>query len=758
MTAGERFRAWVDGVATSWADRLRGWMASWILKGVEDTFEDLEPKPREALTKIIDELIASPATPDTIKPTLKKIRAHGSPAWLTTILIMLGAMVGATLLAQFTPSIGGLRYAAERIAKLYRFDPATITSIWRRDKPAYEKFWEDLKDQGWDEERIEVAKELAKIIPPLPDMVRFADFSAFDPEVIEKWREFYDAPGWISDPMSLIGITNEPPRDWANKYWFSHWIQPGRFELGEIYRRGLLGEPLIGQEEVGGAGGEGEAEKMVKLAYRTMGYSPFWQDMLLELVREVPTRVDVRRWWDMRTIDETELRSIYQRRGYFGKDLENYVVWTKVYVAFPDLIARWSKGWISEEEVRSELTATGMPAERVDELIQTKIKKVAPDRVAGERDLTKTDIYKGVKAGAITRGEAAELLIDLGFDEEEADYLLDINIPTDEEDVVVKERELTKSDIKAAVKEQILTLPEATSRLILLRYSPADAEFITSIYAAQIAIEEVEPQRELTKGDITSALRKGILLPGEVRPMLLGLGYSAEDTELLISTNMPTPEQIEEEKARQVSKADIKTGLKTGILTAEQAEARLVGIGYTPEDAGFLISLFTEFETLKQFTKPKEESKSDIVLAVKRGLITSQEAYLMLQDIDFTPEASEFILAVRAEETPFSPVNFAEFKDLTRKYRIATGKEEKPMPEEIKTAASLVVTLTGEVEALARAIVEEQRGLIGRDPIPAAATKRLKSLQVKRNRAISKLETAKSEYDRLGAEWKHGLP
>ncbi|GAI76368.1 unnamed protein product, partial [marine sediment metagenome] len=101
-------------------------------------------------------------------------------------------------------------------------------------------------------------------------------------------------PGWVSDPMSLIGITNEPPRDWANKYWFSHWIQPGRFELGEIYRRGLLGEPLIGQEEVGGAGGEGEAEKMVKLAYRTMGYSPFWQDMLLELVREVPTRVDVR--------------------------------------------------------------------------------------------------------------------------------------------------------------------------------------------------------------------------------------------------------------------------------------------------------------------------------------------------------------------------------------------------------------------------------------------------------------------------------
>ncbi|GAJ17475.1 unnamed protein product, partial [marine sediment metagenome] len=39
----------------------------------------------------------------------------------------------------------------------YRFDPGTITRVWLRDKPAYEKFWEDLKAQGWDEDRIKVA-------------------------------------------------------------------------------------------------------------------------------------------------------------------------------------------------------------------------------------------------------------------------------------------------------------------------------------------------------------------------------------------------------------------------------------------------------------------------------------------------------------------------------------------------------------------------------------------------------------------------
>jgi len=309
-----------------------------------------------------------------------------------------------------------------------RLDVGTVTALWRRNKAFYEFLWKDIQDQGIDPGRIAFLKELAKIIPPVADMVRFADYSSFDPEVIARWREFYDAPDWIANPMSLIGIENDAPRDWANKYWFSHWRQPGRYELGDMYRRGLLGKPLIGAEEIEEAGGEGEAEDTIKLAYKTMGYSSFWQDMLLQLVREVPTRVDVRRWWDMRTIDETELRSIYQRQGYFGKDLNNYILWTKVYVAFPDLVARYKNGWITEDEVKSELTALGMPSERVEEMWQTKFKKMQPERTVKERDLTATEIMKGVKKGILDWTQGEELLMDMGYDKDEANLKLQIYI------------------------------------------------------------------------------------------------------------------------------------------------------------------------------------------------------------------------------------------------------------------------------------------------------------------------------------------
>ena len=125
-----------------------------------------------------------------------------------------------------------------------------------------------------------------------------------------------------------------------------------------------------------------------------------------------------------------------------------------------------------------------------------------------------------------------------------------------------------------------------------------------------------------------------------------------------------------------------------------------------------MISLFARVEALQQFTKPREESKADILLAVKKGLVTPEDAYLMLQGIGFTPEAAEFILTVRAETTPFSPISFTEFKDLTTKYKIATGREVKPMSEEIKKAAEKVTKLTGELQALNLAIEAEERGLI----------------------------------------------
>ncbi|GAI79021.1 unnamed protein product, partial [marine sediment metagenome] len=62
-----------------------------------------------------------------------------------------------------------------------------------------------------------------------------------------------------------------------------------------------------------------------------------------------------------------------------------------------------------------------MPADRVEEIIETKVKAAEPERVATEKDLTKSEIVKGVKVEHITRDEGIEVLMDLGYEEDEAE-------------------------------------------------------------------------------------------------------------------------------------------------------------------------------------------------------------------------------------------------------------------------------------------------------------------------------------------------
>ena len=454
MGISDRIESSVENWRVKWGTALHNFSVNVVRWGLETLMDILGQALAPKLTPFIEELEATGKVPPELQPLLNEIKAPTGQVASMLAMTAGGSVIGGAITKVIDAMFNPLGYAAYRarpnlmpdltqllslwlrghvkeedmpyfvsslgyhpdMVKMWedlsqiRLDPATITALYRRDKVTYEKLWEDLKHQGWTPDRIEAIKELVKVIPPLSDMVRFADFSAFDPVVIEKWREFYDAPGWIREPMKLVGIEG----DWADKYWFSHWRQPGRFELGEMHRRELIDDDTV------------------KMAYLTMGYSEFWQDSLLKLVKEPWTRVDVRRMWDMRTISEDELRKAYHMLGYYDEQLEGMILWTKVYVAFPDLIARYKNGWITEETVKSELAALGMSPERLEEMWQTKFKTAQPERVAAEKSATATEIMKAVKKELITRSEGVERLGRIGYSAEEAEFKLDVYIGVSE--------------------------------------------------------------------------------------------------------------------------------------------------------------------------------------------------------------------------------------------------------------------------------------------------------------------------------------
>jgi len=200
-----------------------------------------------------------------------------------------------------------------------------------------------------------------------------------------------------------------PPKR-ADDWWAAHWVLPSVGQLNEMLHR-----RVITPEEWDRFVKYNDFDPTVRPWLKAISYKPY-------------TRVDTRRMWDLAQLSEQEVFDNYQDLGYDTEHAEKMTIWTKIYVLAVELRARYSKGWISAEDVKREIIAAGMPADRAEIWVQKIVRNDQEERLAPERDLTKAEIVKGVKNGFLTIGEGIELLVDMGYDEAEAEYIILINV------------------------------------------------------------------------------------------------------------------------------------------------------------------------------------------------------------------------------------------------------------------------------------------------------------------------------------------
>jgi hypothetical protein len=618
----DRFTDFAAKLGNRFAGPVGDFLLKTISNGTSKTLEGFEPSIINMSKETVQLLLKNPDTPPEMKRLLEKSLEEGDVfavivGWILSVIGLVFAVFSIG-----KPMGNVLNHAQELALRSQIFNYPEAITAWRREPEKYGKFLEDLKYFGWDDDRIEVLKTITQYMPSPQQVIAWIAHEVFEPDMISKYGlddEFENLD--LTIPRK-IGMTDEMSKN----EWRNHWQHASWNQVVEMVRRGQL------------------EEKDVWDWFRLVEIPPYWRDKLIAISWEVPTRVDVRRFWDMRTIDEARLREIYTSLGYHGKDLDDYVLWTKIYVDFPDLITRFKNGWLTLDEVRSELIGLGMSPERADELIQTKVKAAASEKLAKDKDLTMSQIVKGVKKAVITRDEGSQLLMDMGYDAYEALFILAIEIPQDEVVTEVKVRELTKADILNGLKAGIITESDALAKLLSLRYLPDDAQFILDIYKAAV--------------------------------------------------NPPTE------------------------------------------------------------TRQKEVTKADIVSAVKKGLITPEDAYLMLQDIGYSPEASEFILMVAVEESPFSPMSFGEFKSITNKWRDIVTPAGKTESEELKRLADQVVSQTDAVNKIQEDLRSRLAGVIDEDTLSAEERDKINRIRTTLYRAQAELERIKTEYQRQLALWK----
>lgn len=406
MPISDRINNWVDDRRKVWGGALGNFLMDSIARGATKSLEDMEPGAIDGIKGRLLLLRDDPNTPDDVKALIDKTLTPGHLVLVIVGVLFLVLSLTGTLNALFAPLNRVTEYKVDRGIKSFRMDPMAVITAWRRDPEKYEWLFDDLKERGWSDKKIEALKFLTLYYPPPPDLVRWQAREVFEPLMVEKYGLDDEFEAIEKEPFYKAGMTDEQIRN----YWRAHWEHASWMQVVEMVRRGQM------------------TEKDVWDWFRLVEIPPFWRQKLINISWEVPTRVDIRRFYDLKTIDEDRLRELYTAHGYHGKDLEDYILWTKIYVELPDLLARWKNGWITLDDVRSRLIADGMVPDAADELIQTKVKSVEPTSTTEGKELTKSEIYKGVKKGVISYDEGIDLLIDLDYTYDQADYLLTTNV------------------------------------------------------------------------------------------------------------------------------------------------------------------------------------------------------------------------------------------------------------------------------------------------------------------------------------------
>jgi hypothetical protein len=349
--------------------------------------------------------------------------------------------------------------------KLKRLPPDVVITAWFRgiDKAFWKgDIFQELKDEGWTEDRIKIIQEVSKYFPTPQDLIRFAVREAYTPEVVEKFRLDEDLPPEFIEEAKKIGMDE----DTAKLYWRAHWDLPSPTQGFEMFHRDII------------------TEDELKLLLRTLDVMPFWRDRLIKLSYSPLTRVDIRRMYALDVLSYDEMVKAYRDLGYSPENAKRLADFTVKYNEAHPLIDD-----TEEDETRRRT-----------------------------KDLSGSQILKGYRERLITRDKAKEYLMSITYSEDEAEFLLSLaDIEIDEE----QDKQIMDI-IETQYLEGIITFEDA-QRLVQELNLPAIKEehFLTNLMR-----KKMKAQKRPSKDDLERFLQKGVITEQEFEEEMSKLGYN----------------------------------------------------------------------------------------------------------------------------------------------------------------------------------------------------------------------------------------
>jgi len=253
-------------------------------------------------------------------------------------------------------------------------------------------------------------KAIARRIPTIPDMVRFAVREVYDPAARQALGIDAEYPAAFTPQAALHGMSEEH----AKQYWAAHWRLPSARQGYQMLWRGEI------------------TAAELDLLLKALDYPPVWRDRLANIARIVPGRIDLKRMFRYGIKDRAEVKAGYLRLGYAEPDAENMTqiaeaevgtgTATETFVgrARTSLFNRLHTESVARQLTEAEVDA-GLEAVGVPEPERGPLKTLwAFEAILNRRELTVAEIVKAYKKEQYTEAEALFELEERGMKPEDA--------------------------------------------------------------------------------------------------------------------------------------------------------------------------------------------------------------------------------------------------------------------------------------------------------------------------------------------------
>ncbi|MFZ2146520.1 MAG: hypothetical protein WAV28_04800 [Sedimentisphaerales bacterium] len=503
-----------------------------------------------------------------------------------------------------------------------------------------------LSRTGYDGQAKQALLELRNILPGPTDLIRMAVREVFNPEARRALDLDAEFPEPFAQYAALLGIE----REWAENHWAAHWDLPSPSQGYEMLHRGLITE-------------QGLADLL-----KALDYAPVWRDKLQAISYSPITRVDLRRLYKTSVITEADVFDGYKALGYNDERARWLTDFTLKYYSPEDeseldeytketasqIRLGYRRHVISRQEALDKLVELGYSDDSADFLLALDDVQLAlnptTDADVPVRDLTVSKITQAYRDKLWTRERAQEELETLGYLPWAADLLLQLEDLAEESDL----RNLEETVVKDEYVKRAIDRSTASSRLDALGVEVERRDLLLRRWDLQAA----QKTRELTVAQVQRGLRDGVFTETEALSRFAGMGYNDADSKFLVDDIDKTEEGI----ARRLSVSQLSQAYKLGRITDAQFLQGLLDLRYSQDDAQVIIDIATPATEAKE----RQLSAAQLSTGFRAGLITEAELLEKLTALGYAQADAELLrdIAARQPEPPARKLSVTNLKDL----------------------------------------------------------------------------------------------